>query len=43
MANIKHEKNTIETVRMAMESIHIMRTEFADIEYDQSDCGYAHL
>ena len=44
MANIKHAKqNTIETTRMAMESIHIMRTEFADIEYDQSDCGIMHI
>ena len=44
MANIKHAKqNTIETTRMAMESIHLMRTEFADIEYDQSDCGIMHI
>ena len=44
MANIKHAKqNTIETARMAMESIHIMRTEFANIEYDQSDCGIMHI
>ena len=42
--NIKHAKqNTIETTKMAMESIHIMRTEFADIEYDQSDCGIMHI
>ena len=44
MANIKHAKeNTIDTTKMAMESIHIMRTEFADIEYDQSDCGIMHI
>ena len=44
MANIKHaKKNTIETTKMAMESIQIMRTEFADIEYDQSDCGIMHI
>ena len=44
MNNIKYAKeNTIETTRMAMESIHLMRTEFADIEYDQSDCGIMHI
>jgi D-amino-acid dehydrogenase len=44
MNNIKFAKeNTIETTRMAMESIHLMRTEFADIEYDQSDCGIMHI
>ena len=44
MNNIKHYKeNTIATTKMAMESIHLMRTEFADINYDQSDCGIMHI
>jgi len=44
MSNIKHaEENTIKTTRMAMESIHLMRTEFSDIDYEQSDCGIMHI
>ena len=44
MANIKHARqNTIDTTKMAMESINIMRTEFSDIKYEQDNCGIMHI